>query len=146
MRRRTTLLPHRVVDEGSAAAELVLVTPLFLAFLGAFVAGSQLVLARQQVDNAVRAALEAAVISPTPQSARAAAATTATANVLGPGSGCRDVTVSTDTSMFEAGGDVAVTVSCSAALPGLAIVHLPSSVRLSDTAVAALEPYRAIGS
>jgi Flp pilus assembly protein TadG len=131
-------------DRGSAAAELVLVTPLCLAFVGVFVVGSQLLLDRQQVDESARAAVEAAVDGPTPQAATYAATVTGVANAIGDGLACSHFQVSTNTSDFRPGGEITVTVACSARLPNLAVIAVPTVVQLSAKESASLEPYRAM--
>ncbi|MGO9560597.1 MAG: TadE/TadG family type IV pilus assembly protein [Acidimicrobiales bacterium] len=136
--------PRGGSDRGSAAAELVLVTPLCLAFVGVFVVGSQLLLDRQQVDDAARSAVEAAVDGPTPEAATYAATVTGVANAIGNGLACSHFGVSTDTSAFRPGGEITVNVACSAKLPSLAMLALPASVQLSAKESAVLEPYRAI--
>lgn len=132
-------------DRGSAAAELVLVVPIFLAFTGVLVIGSQLVLDRQQVDDAARTAVEAAVSQPTGADAASAAAASVSEATLGEGLDCGRVSVAVDSSALRPGGSVAVTVSCSVKVPAVGILGFPTSIALTATDNAPLEPYRTIG-
>lgn len=131
-------------DGGSAAAELVIVTPLLLCFLGALVLGAQLLSARQQVGDAARTAVEVAVLARSPAAARAAAAATARADLAGDRAPCSRVTVRTATRSFRPGGSVSVAVSCTVALPRLPYlpVRLPLEVRAHEKAT--VEPFRAM--
>jgi Flp pilus assembly protein TadG len=133
-------------ETGSAAAELVIVTPLFLAFLGAFVTGAQVLLARQAVADAARGAVEAAVSAPTAAGAAAAAGAVGHGDLGGAMAVCARGNVSTETYDFVPGGFVTVDASCSVALPGLVFVATPRDVVVSASAVAPIERYRVIGS
>jgi Flp pilus assembly protein TadG len=131
-------------DSGSVTAELVVVTPVFLAWLAAFLATGQVVLARQEVNGAVRGAVEAAVSQPSATLAAQAAAAVADSDLSGGIPRCAKPVVRTDTSHFVAGGSVSVTVSCSISIPGLPFASLPPTVTVSSTATAPIEPYRVV--
>ena len=132
-------------ERGSACTELVLLTPLLVAVLGIFFFAGRLVLARPEVDDAARTALQAAVTMPDGQSAADLAALTTLA-VLGPDRGlCNRLSTSTNTSNFVAGGTVFVQVTCQVPFSHLAFTGVPGSVTISATRGAGLEPYREIG-
>jgi hypothetical protein len=123
----------------------VLLTPLLVALLGGFFLAGRLELARQDVDDAARTALQAAVTMPDGRQASLLARVTANF-VLGPEAGlCSQVSTTTDTSNFVAGGTVSVQVSCVVRFSSLAFAGAPSSVTLTATRGAILEPYREIG-
>jgi Flp pilus assembly protein TadG len=132
-------------DSGSAAVEIVLVTPLFLAWLAAFLAGAQVLLARQEVGDAARGALEAALASSTPGGA-ASAARLAASNALGSDlPRCATYQVTTATSDFVAGGFLSVRVQCSFTVPGVPLVLGPRTIFVAATASGEVEPFRVIG-
>jgi len=132
-------------DAGSACSELVLLTPLLVAVLGVFFFAGRLVLARLEVDDAARTALQAAVTMPDGVGASDLASLT-TLIVLGPDHGlCSHISTSTDTSNFVAGGTVFVQVTCQVPFSHLAFTGVPGSVTISSTRGAGLEPYREIG-
>ena len=137
--------PRRRSDGGSATTELVLLTPLLVAILGVFFFAGRIVLARQDVDDAARTALDAAVMENDGIGATNVAALT-TLVVLGPDHGlCGHVSSATDASHFTAGGVVWVRVACVVQFPNLAFTGLPTSVTITSSRGAVLEPYREVG-
>ncbi len=132
-------------DAGSASAELVLVTPLLLAVLGAAFFAGRLVLARQAVDDAARTALQAAVTMPDGRAASAVAALTALDEIGHDGGLCARLSTVTDTSQFVAGGRLYVRVSCVVPFSNLAFAGVPGSVTLAAVRGGDIEPYREVG-
>jgi hypothetical protein len=131
-------------EDGSASTELVLLTPLLVAILGGFFFAGRLVLARQDVDDAARTALQAAVVMPDGQGASRLAELT-TLTVLGPDHGlCSRVSTTTDTSDFVAGGRVSVRVTCVVLFSSLAFAGVPGVVSIAATRGGVLEPYREV--
>jgi Flp pilus assembly protein TadG len=132
-------------DAGSASTELVLLTPLLVAIVGGFFFAGRLVLARQDVDDAARTALQAAVTTADGQDA-SSIATGTTGAVLGVDNGlCSTLSTATDTADFVAGGRVFVRVTCEVRFSSVAFAGVPGSVTLSATGGAVLEPYREVG-
>lgn len=129
-------------ESGSVAAELVLVTPLFIVFLLFVVALGRLASARLDVDGAAAEAARAASITRDPTTATAMAEQTASAALGGNGATCASLNVVTDTAAFAPGGEVAVTVTCTVDLADLAGLHLPGSTTISDRAVSVVDTYR----
>jgi hypothetical protein len=131
-------------ETGSASAELVFVTPvLMLIGLVAFVLG-RLVLEAGQVVDAARSAAEAAAVWPTVPQAGAAAALTASYEIVRDGLACTRPTVSIDAAHFVAGGSVHVSLACAVLLPP-SVPGLPPSVTLTAAAAAPIEPFREVG-
>lgn len=131
-------------DTGSTAAELVIVAPVFMAFLIAFATSAQLLLDDQQVGDVARTALEAATDARSPLGAVGASRLTAIASASAEHLECAPLVVTTDTSAFAAGGRVGVTVSCGATLPSAALLGLPATIQISSHAAGVIEPYRAV--
>ncbi len=132
-------------DLGSASAEFVILTPLLVAIIGIFFFAGRVVLAQQDVNDAARTALDAAVTANDSASATYLAGVT-TLLVLRPDQQlCEQIDAVTDTANFAAGGTVTVDVSCVVGLPDLAFTGLPSSLMLSATRGATIEPYREVG-
>jgi Flp pilus assembly protein TadG len=130
-------------DHGSAAAELVLITPLLMLMLLLTVAAGRLVQARLQVDSAAQQAARAASLARDPATAAADATATAAAALASEDLTCGGLAVSTDTGDFQPGGQVAVQVSCTVSLSGLALLHLPGSQTLTSRFTAPIDLYRA---
>lgn len=131
-------------EAGSASAELVLLTPLLVAVLGAAFFAGRLALARQAVDDAARTALQAAVTMPDGPTAAAAAALTAR-DEIGQEGLCGRISTATDTTRFVAGGSLYVSVTCVVPFSKLAFLGVPGSVTLTAVRGGDIEPYREVG-
>lgn len=132
-------------DRGSASAELVLLAPLLVAFAAVLLLGGRLVVARQQLLDATRTAVEAAVIQPTSSLAQTSAAATAFEQLASDRLSCNPYSVTTATGDFRPGGVVSVDLRCGIALAALGIAGLPGSVTVQSAAAAIIEPYREVG-
>ena len=129
-------------ERGSAAAELVLVTPfLFLLLLFAVAAG-RLVQGRLDVDSAAQQAARAASLARTPAAASAQAQQVAQAALAGQPVTCDPAVITANTSDFTPGGEVTVTVSCTVSLSGLSLLHIPGSETITATFTAPIDTYR----
>lgn len=129
-------------EEGSAAIELVLVTPLLLLFLLVAVAFGRLADTRLQVNDAASQAARAASIARDPRSASTAAHRTAVASLAGHRLTCQPVAVSVDTSTFHPGGAVTARITCTVALADLAPLPLPGAETIQATATSPIDVYR----
>ena len=129
-------------ETGSATAELVILTPLLILLLLFVVALGRLAGARGQVDGAAAQAARAASLARDPTAATAAATQTAQAALAAEHITCTHLGVAVDTTQFTAGGNVAVTVSCSVNLGDLTGLHLPGSETLQDRLVEPIDRYR----
>ena len=134
----------RAEESGSVATELVLLTPLLILMLLFVVALGRTVSARLEVDGAVAQAARAASIARDPATATAMAAQAATTALGSDHVTCGDLSVSTDTADFVAGGEVQVTVTCYVDLAALVGLDLPASEALSATAASVIDTYRAV--
>lgn len=136
----------RPTERGAApVVELVLLTPVLVAFFLLMVALGRMAQVRGDVDGAARDAARAASIRLDPGDAASDAQATASAT-LGLGRiSCQSFTVSTDTSAFHAGGWVAVDVSCSVGLSDLSLLGLPGSKTYQSHFVAPIDTFRGGG-
>ena len=140
-----TRLRARSGDGGSAAAELVLFTPLLFVVLLLIVAAGRLVDARLQVDSAAMQAARAASLARDPATAAAQADATARAALAGEHITCDPLAVSPDTGAFRPGGLVTVQVTCTVSLAGLALLHVPGSRTLTARFTSPIDVYRGTG-
>jgi Flp pilus assembly protein TadG len=129
-------------DRGSAAVEMVLLTPLLMLFLLLIVAAGRLVQARMEVDSAAEQAARAASLARDPASAAAAATATAQSALASQDVTCDPMRVSPDLSDFIPGGQVTVQVSCTVSLAGLAMLHLGGGETLTSTFTSPIDVYR----
>lgn len=132
-------------ETGSASAELVVAAPLLCAILGLFLLGGLLWLDHQVLDDAARSAAEAAASQPTSALAGDIARSVARDEVAASKLRCSHLETSVDTSQFEPGGKVSVTVSCQALVPNLAFLPISKTIPLTSTQSDPLEPYRLLG-
>ncbi len=143
---RTLHRRSRATDErGSAAAELVFMTPVLMAVIAAFSIAAQVLTTRLELNDVARVALEAAAAAPSPAAAISWAAGTATSDARSQSLRCSLLEVKTDVGDFQPGGEVSVTVSCLLHLGGFAFGPGASDIRLSASGQAAVEPYRVVG-
>jgi Flp pilus assembly protein TadG len=129
-------------DQGSAAVEMVLLTPLLMLFLFLIVAAGRLVQARLEVDSAAQQAARAASLARDPASAAADATATAQAALASQHITCDPMSVSPDLGDFTPGGQVTVQVSCTVSLAGLALLHVGGAETLSSTFTSPIDVYR----
>jgi len=129
-------------DRGSAAVELVLVTPLLMLMVLLAVAAGRLVQARMEVDSAAEQAARAASLARDPGTAAADADATADAALASQHLTCSPLTVSPGLSDFVPGGTVTVQVSCTVSLAGLSLLHIGGSQTLTSTFSSPIDVYR----
>jgi Flp pilus assembly protein TadG len=131
-------------DHGSAAAELVILTPLLMLMLLLAVAAGRLVEARLEVDSAARQAARAASLARTPATAAADATTTAQSALAGQAITCSHLAISSDTSDFQPGGQVTVHVSCTTTLGDLSLLHLGGVETLASAFTSPVDEFRGV--
>ncbi len=135
--------PKRRGDEGSVAAEMALIAPLLLTLLLLAVGTGRLVSARLDVADAAHQAARAASLARTPTAATQAAQHAARSALDGAGLACPQLSVSSDTAAFHPGGQVSVTLACTASLTDLTAVPWPGDHTVTATFTSPLENYRA---
>ena len=121
--------------------EMVIVTPIFIAFLLFLAGAGRMVDAKSQVDGAARDAARAASIARSAGSARNLAAETAAVGMRGTEWCSGGPTVQTDVSDWGPGGRVGVTVTCDVDLGDLAFIGLPGTKRLQGHAIAPIDTF-----
>jgi Flp pilus assembly protein TadG len=129
-------------EHGSAAAELVLVTPFLVLLLLFAVAAGRLVQARLEVDSAAQQAARAASLARTPAAASAQAQEVAQSALAGQSVTCDPAVITPDTGDFVPGGEVTVQVSCTVHLSDLSLLHIPGAETLTATFTAPIDVYR----
>lgn len=129
-------------QRGSMAIEIVILTPVLIAFTLLVVAGGRFVGRQGDVDSAARDAARAASVERTSDSAVAVARTVAAAS-LPAGAACQPAAV--DTSNWARGGSVGVTIRCQVSYSGLGLIGLPGSARVEGGSTAPLEQFRRTG-
>ena len=129
-------------DRGSAAVELAVLAPAFVALVLLVVIAGRVSTVRGDVARVAGDAARAASLRQTPAAATLDAATAVDDARVGGASGCASVATAVDTARFEPGGSVAVTVTCEVDLADVALLAVPGRVRVSSTAVEVIDLYR----
>lgn len=139
---------HRMLwraDDGDAALELVIISPVIVLMLLFVVAVGRLSTAHASIAAAARDAARQASISRTPSTARTAALASAKAALRQDGLDCSPV-VRLDTSGFAVPvgrpATVSASVTCSVPLSDLVVPGMPGSKTLSSAFTSPLAPYR----
>ena len=130
-------------ERGSAAVEMVLITPLLLVLLLFMVQLGRFAVARTDLDGAARDAARAASLERSLPNAEAAARSAAEATLASRDVTCRalDVSLGAD---FSAGGWVAAEVSCTVDLTELSLLAVPGTKSMTSRFVSPLETYRGL--
>ena len=127
---------------GSAAVEVVLITPILIGLLVLMVMLGRIEAARGTVDAAARDAARAASLTADPTSAATAGADAADASTRTAGLQCRPLTT-TITTASGPGGSVVANVSCTVALGDLATgLHIPATRTITGRFAAPIDRYR----
>jgi Flp pilus assembly protein TadG len=121
------------------AVEMVLMTPVMVAFLLLVVACGRYVMVRGEVEAASRDAARAASLARDPGDALTQANSTAQGSLSGDGATCTAVRLQGD---FVAGGTVTAILSCRVKLNDLGLIGLHGSVGVSSSSAAPLDLYR----
>lgn len=132
-------------DGGFSSLELVILTPVLLAMLLLVVGFGRVTHGRQMVQQAAAAAARAATLDSSPIQARIDARSEAHAVLDQAGVSCQSFNAYVDTSEFQPGGQVSVTVTCTASLSDLVSVGFPGSKTLTASATSPIEQFRQIG-
>jgi|SRR5579884_3015836 len=132
-------------QQGSAAVELVLLTPVLVVLLLFVVAVGRLAETRGDVDAAARDAARAASIARGPDSARTDGEAAARQRLAEGRVTCRTLDVQLSTAEFRSGGTVAATVGCVVDLSDLTLLGVPGTRRVSATFAEPVDIFRAVG-
>ncbi len=131
-------------QQGAITAEMAVVMVTFLAgFLLLVVFAGRVAQAEGDVAHAAHEAARAASLTGNPTAAAQAADATAAANIATGAVACRRLDIAVDTNRFDAGGHVAVTVTCRAAFADIAMLAVPGSRTFVATAIEVIDTYRA---
>ena len=120
-------------------------TPVLVAFMMLMVGVGRIVNAQSQVDSAARDAVRDASIARSAGDAQSRAAAAAAASLEQYNWGEGGPSTQTDTSAWAPGGQVSVTITCSADLGGLTLIGLPGTKQMTARATAPLDTYRRAG-
>jgi Flp pilus assembly protein TadG len=139
MLRIRRALRRRAADErGSMAVEVVLLTPVLVAFLLLVVAFGRYVAVQGDMEAAARDAAREASLQFSSGAASSAARKVVT-DSLDDGTNCEQIDVG---GSWQPGGEVVVRMHCTVSLSGLGLIGLPGDVGIDTESAVPLDPYR----
>lgn len=133
---------HPDGQRGSMSIELVLITPVLVGLVLTVAGAARYVEARNQVNAASYAAARAASLEATKPEAIAAGEQAADRALEDRGRSCATLEVTVQTSDFQAGGAMRVTVTCTADLSDVVGFGLPGAKKFTHTAIVPIEETR----
>jgi Flp pilus assembly protein TadG len=134
--------PKAGSERGSAAVELVLLTPLLILIVLLYLGFGRITHAEQLVDDAAAQAARAATLDYLDPSRAQAAATQAAAQALAEsGLSCSSDQVSVDTGDDRPGGSITVHLACHADLAQAVATGLPGSATLTASSTSPIDVY-----
>ena len=128
-------------ERGSMAVEVVILTPVLLAFVLLIVACGRYVAVKGEVEATARDAVRAASLERDAGAAQAAAYDVVSSS-LDAELSCSGADLSGD---FDAGQLIQVDLRCTVSYDGLGLIGLPGSVAVNGTSSAPLDTYRSAG-
>jgi len=131
-------------EEGSAAAEIAILTPLLVIMVLLMVFLGRLTEARAVIADAAHQAARAASIARDPAAAQAQAQQAATTALDGRGLACQHFTVTVSLAGFRPGGTVRATITCTTAMSDLWLLRVPGSQTLTASFASVIDTYRGI--
>ncbi|MCO1575884.1 pilus assembly protein [Crossiella sp. SN42] len=131
-------------ERGSAAAELVLLTPLLILVLLFVVFCGKLAHISLRLNDAAHQAARAATLTREPSQATASARGTAEAALASAGINCRSLAVTAGTGQFRPGGAVNVTLTCRVDVSQLTMLGVPGTHVVTASSSSPLDTHRGI--
>jgi Flp pilus assembly protein TadG len=131
-------------ERGSAAVEIVLLTPVLVVLLLFVVAVGRLAGARGDVEAAARDAARAASIARGPDSARSDGEEAARRRLEEGGVECRSLNVRVVADDFAPGGAVTAALTCTVDLSQLTLLGVPGAKTVSATFREPIDAYRMV--
>lgn len=130
-------------ERGTAALEIVVLAPVLIVVLLFVVGLGRMAHADQQVQSVAADAARAASLERNTSASAAAARQAAQASLGEAGVSCTDLDVSVNLSSYEPGGQVSVTVTCTADLGAAAMAGFPGSRVFTASSTVPIENWRA---
>jgi Flp pilus assembly protein TadG len=129
-------------DRGSVAVEVAVIAPAFVFLLLLVVFAGKVAEADGNVERAAADGARAASLRQHPGDAATDAQVAVQANLSQAGVPCTDLTTEVDTSDFQPGGSVAVTVRCEASMADVTLLGVPGRRTFVARSVEVIDTYR----
>lgn len=129
-------------ERGSVSVEVAVIAPAFIFLMLLVVFAGKVSEADGNVERAAAEGARAASLRQDPAVAVDDAEAAAEANLAQAGVPCTDLTIGVDTSDFEPGGTVTVTVTCQASMADVTLLGVPGTRTFTATSVEVIDTYR----
>jgi Flp pilus assembly protein TadG len=136
---------RRENERGSIVVEVAVIAPAFVMLMLLVVFAGKVAEANGNVERAASEAARAASLRQHPGDAAEDALEAAEGNLAAAGVPCTDLHVAVDTTDFEPGGTVAVTLTCRASMADVTLLGVPGTRTFSARAVEVIDLHRGDG-
>jgi len=132
----------RCSERGSVSVEVAVIAPAFVFLMLLVVFAGKVSEADGNVERAAAEGARAASLRQHPGNAATDARSTVEANLATAGVSCSTLEAIVDTSDFEPGGTVTVTVECTASMADVTLLGVPGTRTYTATATEVIDTYR----
>lgn len=129
-------------ERGSVSVEVAVIAPAFVFLLLLVVFAGKVSEADGNVERAAAEGARAASLRQNPGDAIDDAAAVVAENLVAAGVPCTHLDTIVDTSTFEPGGTVTVTVRCEASMADVTLLGVPGTRSFSATSTEVIDTYR----
>ncbi len=137
--------PFRRSERGSISVEVAVIAPAFVFLMLLVVYAGKVSEADGNVERAAAEGARAASQRQNPAAAVDDARAVVEANLAAAGVPCSQLDTSVDTSTFEPGGTVTVTVSCDASMADVTLLGVPGTRSFTASSTEVIDTYRSDG-
>jgi Flp pilus assembly protein TadG len=132
-------------ERGSISVEVAVIAPAFVFLMLLVVYAGKVSEADGNVERAAAEGARAASLRQNPAAAIDDARAVVEANLAAAGVPCSQLDTSVDTSTFEPGGTVTVTVRCDAPMADVTLLGVPGTRSFTATSTEVIDTYRSDG-
>ena len=132
-------------ERGSISVEVAVIAPAFVFLMLLVVYAGKVSEADGNVERAAAEGARAASLRQNPAAAVDDARAVVEANLAAAGVPCSQLDTSVDTSIFEPGGTVTVTVRCDASMADVTLLGVPGTRSFTATSTEVIDTYRSDG-
>lgn len=132
-------------ERGSISVEVAVIAPAFVFLMLLVVYAGKVSEADGNVERAAAEGARAASLRQNPAAAIDDARAVVEANLAAAGVPCSQLDTSVDTSMFEPGGTVTITVRCDASMADVTLLGVPGTRSFTATSTEVIDTYRSDG-
>ena len=132
-------------ERGSISVEVAVIAPAFVFLMLLVVYAGKVSEADGNVERAAAEGARAASLRQNPAAAIDDARAVVEANLAAAGVPCSQLDTSVDTSVFEPGGTVTITVRCDASMADVTLLGVPGTRSFTATSTEVIDTYRSDG-